>query len=236
MIYYFGNYLADGKTFGDSNVISASTSEQANYFINMINSFIYNADLTFFLTFTKLATDQRMNNEIIVDLKKYWENIPNITLEYAKIRILTSKFESREKTKMTDYGTLEIYDARLIVKILYKKLMEKITTLLLKINSKTAIWKFLLGFLDGDGSALISRTGRFYIKFAANIDNLDLLTKLLNIIEVHFNLDNSRIKAGGKGVSIIISIQQILKHLNECAPESLNITPRDEECLLYVFL
>ena len=235
VIYYFGCYLADGSTHGDSTAINASTYKQANYFMKMYRSFIYNTSLLFYLSYTKLATDLRENQDIISELKLYWQNIPDIVFDDNKIRLWTSRLTSRENKKMTEYGTLEINDARKIVKIFYIKLMEKITTLLLKSKSKVLIWKFILGFLEGDGSVHISNTGRFYIKFAANIDNIEILTNLLDIIEVRYRLDKSQIKNGGKGVMIIIFIQQILKHLDNFSSEIFKYYPKRRKLFVIRF-
>ena len=230
MIYYFGNYLADGSTHGDSSAINASNHIQADYLIKVYSSFIYDSNLNFYLAFTKLATDLRTDQEIIIELKKYWQSIHNIIIDDKRIRIWTSKYESRIGTKITDYGSLEISDARSIVKILYNKLMEKITFLLLRSKSPSLIWKFLLGYLEGDGSIHTSRVGRFYIKFAANKDNVGLLTKLLDIVDVGYHISNA-----GNGRNIYIEIEEALKHFNYYASEIFKYYPKRRKIFVIRF-
>ena len=193
----------------------------------MFSFLICSPNLAFYIRYTKLANDSRTDQEISKELTNYWQTLPNIVLKYTNIRFSSStKYNSREKTKINEYGTLEIRDYRKIIKEFYVILMEKAISFLLNSRSKHLIWSFILGFLEGDGSVHTNKRRHFYIRLAANSNNVIILKQMLQIIGIQCSVDESMLKKNGKGVRIQIQILQILKNLNIIAPKIFLYYPK----------
>ncbi|MHA1419868.1 MAG: hypothetical protein ACTSPO_13200 [Candidatus Heimdallarchaeaceae archaeon] len=91
-IHYFGCYYADGTKVGYGWSTSASTSEQAKYYIEKYNELVFNDILGFNLTYSQKPSDKRTEDEIRADLIEYWNEKAGINIS----RI----YKARQSSKM----------------------------------------------------------------------------------------------------------------------------------------
>lgn len=124
LIHYFKCYYTDRVIVESGWIITASTSEQADYYFETHNKLILNAKLDFKLIYVKKSVDEREDEFLTCKLCSYWETNAKISLSKDKIHILSSS--SSQKRKLNEYGSLRIKDNRFLILELYLRLLKLI--------------------------------------------------------------------------------------------------------------
>ncbi|MHA1867444.1 MAG: hypothetical protein ACTSXD_05205, partial [Candidatus Heimdallarchaeaceae archaeon] len=105
-IHYFGCYYADGTKVGYGWSTSASTSEQAKYYIEKYNELVFNDILGFNLTYSQKPSDKRTEDEIRADLIEYWNEKAGINISRKKILTRFTKHDN--PLKWNSCGSLRV--------------------------------------------------------------------------------------------------------------------------------
>jgi hypothetical protein len=209
-IHYFGCFYADGTKKGPGWRNSASTPEQAVYYLEKYNQLIVGAKLDYRLVYTKKPSDIRIGSDIRNDLLSYWKKNARVEIKNSRIYIRVAK--SDEIRKWNEHGSLAIQDNRTLILHLHMRLMEKILSYLRNTISTEAMWDFLFGILEGDGSVAGGQS-RFGIGFACHKDD-EMIRQLLDILQVKYSLDSSRVKRKeGSGIYVYFWLFEVLLNL-----------------------
>ena len=210
-IHYFGCYYADGTKKGWAWRISASTPEQAVYYIDIYNKLVIGNQLVFELTYSKKPSDKRKQAQIKKDLVKYWKEEADVEIEEKRIRLRETKHDNVRKWNKC--GSLGIKDNRNLVMEIHLRVMDAITNYLNNecMNDKD-LWDFLFGILEGDGS-VSGGVNRIGVGFAFHNDD-KIIRELLDRLKLKYSVDTSRVKRGeGFGVYASIWLFEILSNL-----------------------
>ncbi len=203
-IHYFGCYHADGTKTGWGWSTSASTPEQAKYFIERYDTLVFNDMLDFVLLYSKKPSDKRTEEEVRKDLQEYWEREACINITRKKIKIRATKHDN--PLKWNKCGSLRICSYKTQVLDLHMGLLGEIVYSLKSCKNKEHLWQFLFGILEGDGSVSGGK-GRFGVGFSCHNDD-EIIRHSLKRLGVQFSVDLSRVKKG-IGFGIAVSFWQI---------------------------
>ena len=124
LIHYFKCYYTDRVLVESGWIITASTPEQADYYIEIHNKLILNAKLDFELIYVKKSGDEHEDEFLTCELYSYWKINAKISLSKDKIHILSSS--SSQKREWNEYGSLRIRENRFLILELYLRLLKVI--------------------------------------------------------------------------------------------------------------
>ncbi len=209
-IHYFGCYYADGTKKGWAWSISASTPEQAVYYIEKYNQMIFGNQLSFRLTYSKKPSDKRTNERVKEDLIKYWKEKTDVEIEKKKILLRVTKHDNVRKWNKC--GSLGIKDNRNLVMEIHLRIMKKIIRHLDKCSNDNHLWDFLFGILEGDGSVSGGKS-RFGVGFSFHKDD-KIIREFLDKLDIKYSVDSSRVKRGtGSCIQISFGLFEILTNI-----------------------
>jgi len=209
-IHYFGCFYADGTKVGPGWRTSASTPEQANYFIEKYNELIIPELLDFDLTYTRKPADKRSDNTTNADLVNYWKQHSGIEINENRITIRIAK--SDQIKKWNKCGSLSIRDNKSLVLKLHLRLMEKIVSYLKTSTNEKHLWDFLFGILEGDGT-VCGGNQRFGIGFACHKSD-EIIRTLLKRLKIRYSEDSSRIRRNeGSGITVSFWLFEVLLNI-----------------------
>jgi hypothetical protein len=210
-IHYFGCYYADGTKVGPGWSTSASTPEQAKYYIEKYNELIFNDVLDFGLTYSQKPSDKRKEEEVRKDLQEYWKREASIDIRRKRIKIRTTKHDN--PLKWNRCGSLRICAYKTQVLDLHMGLLGEIVYYLKSCENKKHLWNFLFGILEGDGSV---RGGnqRFGVGFSCH-ETDEIIRQSLDKLQINYAVDLSRIRnETGSGIQIDFWLFEVLSNLD----------------------
>ena len=179
--FYLGAYFADGTKQGNSWAISASTFDQARYYLKMHNSLIKDSKPEFTISYTNIHNID--NSYLKKKLARIWESKAGIKVDKFRIRKPTGRLIS----KWNKYGTLVIREHRQILLDVYNTLLNSlIKEILFKKDKKLAI-DFLCGVMEGDGCAPATKRG--HIMIFTNKDDIQPLEKIFKAAQIKFRIN-----------------------------------------------
>ena len=210
-IHYFGCYYADGTKKGWAWRISASTPEQAIYYMEKYNELVFGNQLTFRLSYSKKPSDMRKKEQLKKDLVEYWEKNTKVKLKDTKIKIRETKHDNIRKWNR--YGTFDIHDNRNLVMEVHLRIMTSVTKYLAnECLNDDEVWDFLFGILEGDG-CVGGGKGRFSVCFATHSTD-KIIEKLLIRLGIQYHTDKSRVKNNvPAGITVKFGLFEILLNL-----------------------
>jgi bifunctional DNA-binding transcriptional regulator/antitoxin component of YhaV-PrlF toxin-antitoxin module len=194
---YIGAYLADGTKIGEHWRISASTIQQAKFYIKTHTKLIKNSKLVFRVSYSS----KKEKSNII---KKYWE-------ENLKININSIHHNKIDKVskKHNPFGTLDINENSLSVLKFYNSLLKEVVKRIIIIKSKQLAMDFICGVLEGDGSVSGSPIHAHVIIHSSK-DKKQIIPKILDIIEIKYRITKER----GNAFSIRIGALELVRNLH----------------------
>lgn len=202
--FYLGCYFSDGTRVGEHWRISASTPNQAKFYIEKHRSLIKNAELNYRLTFTNIDIQNKDNDKIKRNLINFCDRSIGIILDKNKIKIYDG---SPNTLKHNPYGTLDIIENSITVLYLYNKLLDLILKKVIKTRDKNLAIEFLCGVLEGDGT--INAVKRGHLMIATNAKDSTILEKVLKVANIRYWLT----REDKNKLSIRIGALEILKLL-----------------------
>ncbi len=209
-IHYFGCYYADGTKVGPGWSTSASTPEQATYFIERYEKLVFNDILDYVLIYSQKPSDKRTEEEVRKDLQEYWKREASINIKRKKIKIRVTKHDN--PLKWNKCGSLRICSYKAQVLDLHMGLLGEIVYYLNGSENRAHLWQFLFGILEGDGS-VCGGIKRFGIGFAFHKGD-QVIRELLDKLEVKYSVDLSRVKnKTGSGIFASIWLFEVLLNL-----------------------
>ncbi len=210
-IHYFGCYYADGTKVGPGWSTSASTPEQAKYYIKQYEKLMLSGVLDFSLTYSQKPSDNRTEEEVRADLQEYWETEADVHITDKKIKIRQTKHDY--PLKWNKCGSLRVHSYKTQVLDLHMGLLGEIVYYLKSCNNKKHLWNFLFGILEGDGSV---RGGnqRFGVGFTCH-ETDEIIRQSLDKLQIKYTVDLSRVRnRTGSGIQIDFYLFEVLSNLN----------------------
>ncbi len=199
MAYYLGAYFSDGIKKGFNWGITASTFEQARYYLEMHTKLVPNSNINTFLTFTSKSCAGGLKQS----LAERWcrETGINVNHEQARFVETTTDFAPNRN----QYGALTIRESRQLILRYYAYLIK---ALLCKIKSEPESgFDFICGILEGDGCA--NAKSRGHISIASNEFENKTITDVLDMLKVRHNL----YKEGPNKYTVRIGALEIIRNL-----------------------
>jgi len=217
--YFLGAYFADGTKKGNSWAISASTFDQARYFLECHKQIIKDNLINYDLTYTshKKFTQKERSNLINI-----WKENNNINLN--KIRIIKSPL--KDSNNRNKYGSLRIREHKQLVLILYNKILSRLIQQIKKNKDKKLALEFICGVLEGDGSPNAKARGHIHI--ATNKKELIVLKEIFKIAELRCN---GYIENGNKA-TIRVGAFEIIKNLEFLKDKLFKYYPKRRKRLI----
>lgn len=220
LVYYLGCYFADGTKKGYVWGIVASTFEQARFFKKMYYKLVSNPQLK---SYVSITSNLQVNNE---KLMKLWESKSNIKIDNVCNHL--SKFEF--SANRDEFGSLVIRDYRKCLLNYYNYLLHESLHQILKTRNKKDALNFILGVLEGDGSA--SAKSRGYISIASNKSDYKILEKILEISGLNFKIEHY----SGNKTNIRINALGILSNLYFLPDKIFKYYPKRRKKFIQRFL
>lgn len=175
--YFLGAYFSDGMKKGFNWGITASTFEQARFYVGMHRKLILNSEVSAFVTFTSRVK----NDTVRKDLTRKWSRVVDIDLNYKKVRLVKTKVKFAPNRNKN--GSLTIREGKQALLLYYNRLVK---TLLIDMKQNPAIgFDFLCGVLEGDGCANARKRG--HISIASNRVEKNVIAYVLNILDMKYN-------------------------------------------------
>ncbi len=220
LIHYFGCYYADGTKSGWGWSISASTPEQAIYYVEKYKSIVLNSDINFQLTYTQRPSIKKNTQLIKKNLMRTWYQKTGIRISQDKIYILPSAINNPEdEIKFPGHnpiGSLRIIDNRGLIMKLYLKILKEIEKFLINTNNDYLIWLFLFGIMEGDGSVGGGRARcRIHITTFYSNKLILLLLKKVGIHQIvkEYIKEKNTLELSFGLIPILKNLQMIQKYL-----------------------
>lgn len=215
LIYYLGCYFADGTKRGTSWGITASTFEQANFYLKMHKKLIFNLHMHTYLSITSKSS-------LVKDkLKREWKNKCGIDIEDVRLRL--SKKGSR---KINPNGSLIIREYSQSPQRFYHRLLRYCIQEILKEKNKELALEFIFGVLEGDGS--VARSGRGHVHIHTNDKEVEILEKVLKACDLKYN----SYKEGAHKYTIRIGVLEILKNFEDLKDKLFCLYPKRRRTLI----
>ncbi|MBI2172934.1 MAG: hypothetical protein HYT73_01845 [Candidatus Aenigmarchaeota archaeon] len=170
---YLGAYYSDGTKKGNNWAISASTIQQAKFYLEMHNNLIKENKIKFIISYTNIRNENK--DEVIDFLRNYWiRNMGDFSYKFRIIKPTGKIFLKHNK-----FGTLVMREHRISLLDFYKILLEEILIKIKNGNKKLAI-DFLCGILEGDGCVSM----RGYLLIATNKNEYHSIEDVLKILKI----------------------------------------------------
>ncbi len=172
--YYLGAYFADGTRKGNSWAISASTFEQAKYYLTQHNSIFKQPLLKFALTYT---TNQVLDKNDKFKLIKNWRDETRVIIDDKKVRVILT--DTKNSANRNKYGSLTIKENKQLVLQFYNRLLNYLLHEINVNNDKQLALEFIYGILEGDGSPSARERGHIHI--ATNKTDIIILNPIFAV-------------------------------------------------------
>jgi len=184
---YSGLYFAEGNKQGYFRIY-ATTRELAKLVIKCYDEMIKNSNLKIVIKFNKAYRDRRTDDEIKETLLNYWNGcvkpykINDIKITIRRPNIL------KYSNKYAEFGTLMMYDGRIIPRLLTNLLIQKIIEI--GKTNKRIIEKLFEGGILGDGGITI-RSGRRkrafrYIEIGTNKKEVEVWESICKLLKLNY--------------------------------------------------
>jgi bifunctional DNA-binding transcriptional regulator/antitoxin component of YhaV-PrlF toxin-antitoxin module len=200
--FYLGAYFADGTRKGNSWAISASTFEQAKYYLKMHNFLIKDSKPEFIISYTNIHNLEE--NEVKTNLSNVWQKELGVKISKFRIRKPTGKSIS----KQSEYGTLIIREHRQILLDAYNFLLNLLIKEILTKRDRNLAFGFLCGVMEGDGCVPARKRG--HIVISSNKKDIHILENVLQVAEIKFK----RITEKKNKYSLRIGALEILRNFS----------------------
>jgi bifunctional DNA-binding transcriptional regulator/antitoxin component of YhaV-PrlF toxin-antitoxin module len=211
---YLGAYFADGTRKGNSWAISASTFEQARYYLKMHNFLIKDSKPEFIISYTNIHNLRE--NEVKTNLATVWQKEVGIKINKFRIRKPTGKSIS----KQSEYGTLIIREHRQILLNVYNALLNLLIKEILTKRDKNLAFDFLCGVMEGDGCVPARKRG--HIVIWTNKRDIHVLENILRVAEIEFK----RITEKKSKYSLRIGALEILRNFPHLKDKIFALYPK----------
>lgn len=143
----------------------------------MHKKLIKTPNLKFNLSFTThVKVDEKLNDW----LKRQWARNAHV----AVFRISFRPSLSLKGKKHNKYGTLVIRENRLLVLIIYNKLLDALIRRIRSNNQQILALNFILGVLEGDGTSNAQKRG--HLQIATNKTDAPILEKILDACKLKY--------------------------------------------------
>lgn len=219
--YYLGAYFADGTRKGNSWAISASTFEQAKYYLTQHNSILKQPLLKFALTYT---TNQVLDETDKFKLIKNWRHETGVIIDNKRVRIILT--DTKNSANRNKYGSLTIKENKQLVLQFYNRLLNYLLHEIKVNNDKQLALEFICGILEGDGSA--SARARGHIHIATNKTDI----KILNSIFAVAGLKCKGYLEGENKGTLRIGSLEIIKNLDHLPKKLFEYYPKRRRKLI----
>ncbi|OLS32984.1 MAG: hypothetical protein HeimAB125_03260 [Candidatus Heimdallarchaeota archaeon AB_125] len=221
-IHYFGCYYADGTKKGWAWRISASTPEQAVYYIEKYNQLICGNQLVFRVSYSKKPSDKRKKEQVKEDLIKYWKEHANVIVD-KKITIRNAKHDNVRKWNKC--GTLDITDNRNLVMEIHLRILSEVVEVVKHNVNDEYNWQFLFGILEGDGYVAGGKDG-FGIGFSTHLSDKVIENALIRL-GINYRVDRSRVKDGTySGITFEFGLFEVLQNLETLSENLFKYYPK----------
>jgi len=221
--YYLGCYFSDGTKKGFSWALSASTFEQAEFFLKKHTYLIKNSNLNFYISVT---SDNRNSDELKENLIKKWSNV--IQKNITEVRIFHTVKPAY--TNRNRYGTLVMREGKQIEILYYKKLIETLIKKMKTENKHELGYDFICGILEGDGCA--NAKSRGHISIATNFSEKDSIEDVLRFLKLEYRI----YREGENKYTVRIGALCILRNLPLLKDKLFKYYPKRRQIFLERFL
>jgi len=216
---YLGSYYSDGTKVGNNWAISASTFEQAKYYMKIHNLLVKNSKLEFIISYTDTKDENK--NTIINNLKRTWtKNVGNYPYKFRIRKPIGKNF-----AKCTKYGTLTIREHRIALLDFYNFLVKKLIQEIKITGDISLAIDFICGVLEGDGS--VSAKKRGHIEIATNSREYMVISDVLSILEIKHKI----VKAGENKYIIRVGALEILRNFGLLKDKIFMLYPKRRKAL-----
>ncbi len=176
--YYLGAYFSDGLKKGFNWGITASTFEQARFYLDMHRRLFQKSNARAFLTFTT----QNVNNKVKKDLARRWNREVDIKVKAQQVRLV--KTMTKEAGNRNEFGALTIREGRQLMLKYYLGLLDTLFETV-KQDRKSGL-DFICGVLEGDGC--VNACNRGHVSIASNESEKQGIVDVLNAIGIKYNV------------------------------------------------
>lgn len=222
--HYMGCYFADGTKQGHAWRMSASTPEQAVYYNSIYDKLLPNEDFTYHVVYSKIPSDTRTLEEIKNDIKNYWEESTDNSIEINKVKVLDAKTDGG--LNRNEYGSLAIDNHKGLVMQLHQKMLDKTMKIIEDSHDRVILWKFVHGILEGDGY-VAGGANRFGLGISCNIDNYEFIQRILDKLGVQYRTDTNKVDRGiSNGIEIQFGLFEILNNFSNIKDAAFQFYPK----------
>ncbi|MFH1376794.1 MAG: hypothetical protein ABIH25_04105 [Candidatus Woesearchaeota archaeon] len=179
---YLGCYFADGTKRGNDWGICASTFEQANYYLKMHTSLVFNSKIIPSISFTEI--EYRDEKSIKNYLINAWEKNTPFHIEQKRVRLNFS--DKGSSPAINPFGSLILKEHKQLVQIYYNKLLNRLLKEIKVNNDKSLAMDFIFGVLEGDGS--VSSKSHGHIIITSNAKELKILEEIVKITGFNYKV------------------------------------------------
>ncbi len=227
--HYMGCYFADGTKQGHAWRMSASTPEQAMYYNSICYKLLPNEEFKYNVVYSKTPSDSRTKEEIDKDIKRYWEENTDNSININKVYQVEAIKEN--SPNRNEYGSLQIDNHKGLVMQFHQAMLDQTINILNASNDKELLWKFVHGVLEGDGY-VAGGSERFGLGISCNVDNYEFIQQILDKFEIQYRTDKFPLDSGlSDGVKIEFGLFEILRNFNDIKDTAFQFYPKRAESL-----
>jgi len=206
LAYYLGCYFSDGIKKGNSWGISASTFEQANYFIKKHKEIIFDLKVNNSLTYT--TNNKNLDKEKKRLIKDWFKNT-ELIIKDKNVRML--KTQTKYAPNRNEYGSALIKENRQLTQIFYNRLLALLFKTILKSSDKELATNFICGTMEGDGCLNSKKRG--HIMISSNDKEIKILKRICD--KSHFKSSSIRKWRGHKNrADLFIGSLEIITNIS----------------------
>lgn len=216
---HLGAYFSDGTRIGNNWAISASTFQQASYYLQMHQRLIKDARPEFVLSYTNV--DKVGKKKLVRVLRKKWKDESGIEIDSFRIR----KPEGLNRSRWNKYGTLTMREGRATILDFYNFFLQELIGEIQVKKDRNLALDFLCGVLEGDGGATARKRG--HILISTNRRDVGVLARVLDSIPIRFKI----IHEGGNRYFIRIGALEVLRIFSELKDKLFRLYPRRRKAL-----
>lgn len=166
-LHYLGAFFADGLKKSYSWGISASTFEQAKYYIKKHNQIVDNNELVFRLTYTHYG---EIEEDELKRIEEAWKDNAGIEIDNTD----TNESDVETALNRNEYGSVYMREHKQLLGEFYNELLDFVCRKI--INGEYDALPFVLGMLEGDGSTC--STKRAHIEQTVARSKIDTVEKI----------------------------------------------------------
>ncbi len=215
---YLGAYLADGTKIGNSWAICASTTQQANFYLQNHKNIISEPQFQCELSYSCIGKPKSNLKE---NLESKWSEA-GITIPKFRIRTCIGA----APLKHNRMGTLVIKENRVGVLNYYNYILRELVNKIIKTKNKELAIEFICGLLEGDGTVNAKKRG--HIQIATNAKDYKIIEKILKITGIKYAL----VFEGENKGFFRIGALELIKYLPQFYPLIFKLYPKRRKALI----